>query len=134
MLLDRPLPPLMPPPLAPGARVALVAPAGPLRGVEDLQRAEQNARAFGWEPVVGASALARGDYFAGADAARLADLNAALRDPRVDGIWCLRGGYGAMRLLDGVDYDAMAAGRARSSATPTSPRCTSRSPRACRDS
>jgi len=25
----------------------------------------------------------------------------------VDGVWCLRGGYGAMRILDGVDYDAL---------------------------
>jgi muramoyltetrapeptide carboxypeptidase len=100
--------PLLPPPLAPGARVALVAPAGPLHGVDDLERAERNARAFGWEPVVGARVLDRHGYFAGDDAGRLADLNAALADPAVDGIWCLRGGYGAMRLLDGVDYDAMA--------------------------
>jgi muramoyltetrapeptide carboxypeptidase len=99
--------PLAPPALAPGARVALVAPAGPLSPA-DLARAEANARALGWEPVVGAHALARADYFAGADAERLADLNAALRDPDVDGVWCLRGGYGAMRLLDGVDYDALA--------------------------
>jgi muramoyltetrapeptide carboxypeptidase len=46
-------------------------------------------------------------YLAGTDAERLADLNAALRDDRVDGIWCARGGYGAMRLLRDVDYDAM---------------------------
>lgn len=99
---------LAPPALDAGARVALVAPAGPL-SAEDLARAEANARSFGWEPVVGAHALARADYFAGADADRLADLDRALADPTVDGIWCLRGGYGAMRLLDGVDYGALAA-------------------------
>jgi muramoyltetrapeptide carboxypeptidase len=96
-----------PPPLAPGARVALVAPAGPLRGPEDVARGEANARALGWEPVVGRHALRRHGYFAGTDAERLADLHAALRDDRVDGVWCLRGGYGAMRLLDAVDYDAL---------------------------
>ncbi len=98
---------LAPPALAPGARVALVAPAGPLSAA-DLERAASNARARGGEPRVGAHALARADYFAGGDAERLADLNAALRDPDVDGVWCLRGGYGAMRLLDGVDYEALA--------------------------
>lgn len=98
---------LRPPPLAPGARVALVSPAGPLRGEADLARAIENARAFGWEPKVGAHALARRGYFAGDDAERLADLNGALRDDTVDGIWCVRGGYGAMRLLPGVDYDAL---------------------------
>jgi muramoyltetrapeptide carboxypeptidase len=96
-----------PPPLAPGARVALVSPAGPLRGEADLARAVANARAFGWEPSVGAHALARRGYFAGDDAARLADLNAALADDAIDAVWCVRGGYGAMRLLPGVDYDAL---------------------------
>lgn len=98
--------PIAPPPLAPGARVALVAPAGPL-SADDVARAEANARAFGWEPAVGPHARGRHDYFAGTDADRLADLNAALASPRVDAVWCLRGGYGAMRLLDGVDYDAL---------------------------
>jgi muramoyltetrapeptide carboxypeptidase len=98
----------MPPLLAPGARVALVAPAGPLRGEEDLQRATHNARRLGWEPVVGAHALAREGFFAGSDAERLDDFNHALRDRRIDGIWCLRGGYGAMRILAGIDYGALA--------------------------
>ena len=99
--------PLWPPALEAGARVALVAPAGPLGDAAELARAEANARAFGWEPIVGASAMARAGYLAGSDAARLADLNDALRGD-VDGVWCLRGGYGAMRLLDDVDWDALA--------------------------
>ena len=96
-----------PPALAPGARVALVAPAGPLRGEPELERAAANARALGWEPRVGTHALARRGYLAGHDADRLADLNRALADDAIDGVWCLRGGYGAMRILPGVDYDAV---------------------------
>jgi len=94
-------------PLETGARVALVAPAGPLSLPSDLERAKSNARALGWEPVVGDHAEDRHFYFAGADADRLSDFNAALRDDAIDALWCLRGGYGAMRLLDGVDYDAL---------------------------
>ncbi|MGZ9191033.1 MAG: S66 peptidase family protein [Gemmatirosa sp.] len=100
---------LRPPALGPGARIALVAPAGPLRDRADLERAESTARRLGWEPRVGPNALGHVDYFAGPDADRLADLNAALRDPEVDAIWCLRGGYGAMRLLPGVDWGALRA-------------------------
>jgi muramoyltetrapeptide carboxypeptidase len=37
----------------------------------------------------------------------LADINRALRDPKIDAIWCLRGGYGMMRILSGIDYDAL---------------------------
>ena len=96
-----------PPPLGPGARVALVAPSGPLAGPADLDRAMTNARTMGWEPVPGPSVLARDGYFAGTDQQRLDDLNAALRDDTIDGIWCLRGGYGAMRLLEGLEYSAL---------------------------
>ena len=98
---------LAPPPLAPGARVALLSPAGPITDRADLARAESNARALGWEPVMFPGALARHGYLAGDDASRAADLNAAIRDPRIDGIWCMRGGYGAMRILDAIDYDAL---------------------------
>lgn len=98
-----------PPPLAPGARVALLAPAGPLAGdgVADVERAVRNARQLGWEPVVGAHARERWGYLAGTDTVRLADLNDALRSPDVDAVWFLRGGYGTMRLLAGVDYEVL---------------------------
>ena len=97
----------VPPPLAQGSRVALVAPAGPLRDAGDLDRAAANARALGWDPVPGAHALDRMGYLAGADADRAEDLNRALRDPGIDGIWCIRGGYGVLRILDLLDFDAM---------------------------
>lgn len=67
----------------------------------------ENARSFGWEPVVGANVLQRYSYFAATDERRLDDLNAALRDDSIDGVWCIRGGYGMMRILDGVDYEAL---------------------------
>jgi len=94
-------------PLSPGARVALIAPAGPLQKPEDLPRAQENARTLGWEPMVGAHATERLGYLAGHDRDRLNDLNRALRDPKMDGIWCLRGGYGLMRIIESVDYEAL---------------------------
>ena len=97
----------LPPPLAPGSRVALIAPSGPVRGPAVLDVALAQARSFGWEPVMGAHADGRLGYLAGTDEDRLRDLNGALRDDTIDGIWCLRGGYGAMRLLEGLDVDAL---------------------------
>ncbi len=82
-----------------GARVALICPSGPLSGESDVERAVATAQSLGWEPVVGPHALHRDGYFAGSDAERASDLLWALNDARVDGIWCLRGGYGAARLL-----------------------------------
>ena len=96
-----------PPALGPGARVALIAPAGPLRGPDELSSSIANVESLGWHAVPGVHALRRSGYLAGSDVERLLDLNDALQDDRIDGLWCVRGGYGAMRLLDGVDYDAM---------------------------
>jgi muramoyltetrapeptide carboxypeptidase len=93
--------------LEPGARVALVAPAGPLQKPEELARAEGNARTFGWEPIVALHVSDRTGYLAGHDKDRLNDINVALRDPNIDAIWCVRGGYGIIRILDGIDYDAL---------------------------
>jgi muramoyltetrapeptide carboxypeptidase len=82
-----------------------VAPSGPLHEI-DVQHAVESARSFEWEPVVGAHVLERDGYLAGSDEHRLADFNRFAADDDVDGIWCIRGGYGAMRLLDSLDYDA----------------------------
>jgi muramoyltetrapeptide carboxypeptidase len=95
------------PPLAPGARVALVAPAGPLGAKGDLKRAVENAHSFGWEVSVGDHVQSRKGYLAGSDDERLADLNTAIQSDRVDGIWCIRGGYGVMRLLERIDYETL---------------------------
>ncbi|HEY6089997.1 MAG TPA: LD-carboxypeptidase [Gemmatimonadaceae bacterium] len=95
-------------PLAPGARVALVAPAGPLRKPDELPRAQENTRSLGWEPIVAAHATERTGYLAGQDRDRLDDINRALKDPKIDAIWCLRGGYGMIRILSGIDYDELA--------------------------
>lgn len=90
-----------------GARVALVAPSGPLVGEKDVDTAISTASSLGWECSLGEHVLSRYSYLAARDAERIADFNAALRDDAVDAIWCLRGGYGVMRILDHLDYDAL---------------------------
>jgi muramoyltetrapeptide carboxypeptidase len=101
-------PVVLPPKLKPGNRVALVAPAGPLLEKDDLTRAQALCRALGYDPELGKSTYARHGYMAGTDEQRLADLNGALADPSIDAVWCIRGGYGSIRLLDEVDYAAIA--------------------------
>ena len=91
----------------PGATIALVAPSGPLRGASDVDTALATVASLGWSAKVADHVLARHSYFAATDAERIADFNAALRDDSIDAIWCLRGGYGAMRILEHLDYDAL---------------------------
>jgi muramoyltetrapeptide carboxypeptidase len=106
MMGSKPL--IRPPKLAPGSRIALIAPAGPLLETDDLTRAEVLCRALGYEPVLGKNAHNHYGYLAGSDEDRLFDLNHALQDPTVDAVWCIRGGYGVTRLLDRVDFAAVA--------------------------
>jgi muramoyltetrapeptide carboxypeptidase len=96
-----------PPLLQAGAHVALVSPAGPYRDDVELDRAKANVTKFGWQPVVMTNARARDGYLAGSDDQRARDINAAIADDEIHGIWCLRGGYGAMRILDALDYEGM---------------------------
>ncbi|MCX4766188.1 LD-carboxypeptidase [Streptomyces sp. NBC_01275] len=97
--------------LAPGARVAIVAPSGPV--VEErLQAGLDLLRGWDLDPVAAPHALDRRPdlpYLAGADADRAADLQRAWCDPAVDAVLCARGGYGAQRIVDLLDWDAMRA-------------------------
>jgi muramoyltetrapeptide carboxypeptidase len=95
---------IRPPRVVPGCRVTLLAPAGPLLERDDLTRGAELCKALGFVPVLGANADRRYGYLAGTDEERLADLNAALQDPAIDAIWCLRGGFGMTRILDRVDF------------------------------
>ncbi|MGH7562567.1 MAG: S66 peptidase family protein [Gemmatimonadales bacterium] len=102
-----PPPPNRPPKLEAGSRVALVAPAGPLRGDAELATAVANARALGLVPEPGPHCTRRHGYLAGSDDERLADLQHAIADPDIRAVWCLRGGYGTTRILDRVDFSPL---------------------------
>lgn len=94
-----------------GSRVAVVAPAGPVppdlltRGVAVLE-------SWGLRVEVGKHVLDRHPtlpYLAGRDADRAADLERAWCDPGIDAVICARGGYGCLRMVDLLDWPAMAA-------------------------
>jgi muramoyltetrapeptide carboxypeptidase len=91
-----------------GDLVALVATSGWVRPDRAAAAAEV-LTGWGLRVRVGANALRRHFYLAGTDEERLADLNAAFADPEVRGVLCLRGGYGAQRIVDGLDLDAVRA-------------------------
>ncbi|SCK61114.1 Muramoyltetrapeptide carboxypeptidase LdcA (peptidoglycan recycling) [Streptomyces sp. AmelKG-E11A] len=109
---DRALVPLARPPrLRPGARVAVVAPSGPVPA-DRLRAGLGILRGWGLEPVVADHVLAghpRFGHLAATDAQRAADLQGAWCDPSVAAVFCARGGYGAQRMADLVDWDAVRA-------------------------
>ncbi|WP_282693572.1 LD-carboxypeptidase [Streptomyces sp. CC208A] len=97
--------------LRPGDRIAVVAPSGPVP--EDrLLPGLDLLRGWGLEPVVAPHVLdthpALG-HLAGADRARARDLTEAYGDPSVAAVICARGGYGAQRMVDLVDWSVIRA-------------------------
>ncbi|MHA6804830.1 S66 peptidase family protein [Salinifilum ghardaiensis] len=100
-----------PPRLREGDTVAVVAPAGPVPG-EVLDTGLRQVREWDLHVRLGEHVRARHprvEYLAGTDAQRAADLEAAWCDPEVRAVLCARGGYGTMRVLDRLDWRAMAA-------------------------
>ncbi|MER7347429.1 LD-carboxypeptidase [Streptomyces aurantiacus] len=106
------VPPLVRPPrLVPGSRVAVVAPSGPVPE-ERLEAGLDVLRGWDLDPVAAPHVLDRHrefDYLAGADADRARDLERAWCDPSVSAVFCARGGYGAARMVELLDWDAMRA-------------------------
>jgi muramoyltetrapeptide carboxypeptidase len=104
-----------PPRLRPGDRVAIVAPSGPVVP-ERLDAGLDILRGWDLEPVAGAHVLDRHPgfgYLAGDDAARARDFQDAWCDPSVAAVLCARGGYGAQRMVDLLDWAALRAAGAK---------------------
>ncbi len=97
---------ITPKPLFPGAAVALVAPASAVPE-DKLQPALDYVRALGLKPVTYPSCYFanRDGYLAASDAQRAKDINDAFADPGIDGVWCIRGGYGGHRILPLLDAE-----------------------------
>ncbi|MFG2835606.1 LD-carboxypeptidase [Streptomyces zaomyceticus] len=95
--------------LRPGARVAVVAPSGPVPE-ERLRAGLDILRSWDLDPVVAPHVLDTHPtlgHLAGADRARARDLTEAWCDPEVSAVICARGGFGAQRMVDLVDWRAI---------------------------
>lgn len=100
--------------LRPGDRVGLVSPSSAVPQ-ERLSEAVALAERWGLVPVVGEHVLdthpRAGTYLAGADEHRAADLMRAYTDDSLAAVFCMRGGYGAVRLLERLDLARLRAAR-----------------------
>lgn len=91
-----------------GSLLGVVAPAGYPHDPGATPRGVQRLMALGFRIRMGRFTNRKTGYLAGADHQRAADLMAMFTDPTVDGIICLRGGYGSMRLLNRLDWAVLA--------------------------
>jgi len=95
----------MPAFLREGDAVALIAPSSaPRPGA--LEPAVESVRALGLVPKAYPSCTLEHGYLAGTDEQRARDVNDAFADPEARGVVCVRGGYGAHRLMGRIHWDA----------------------------
>ncbi len=89
-------------------KIGIPAPAS-MPKVREMEEARRLLEGWGIEPAMGENVFSGADerYLAASDEARLADLNALIADESVDLILCARGGYGSMRILDGIDWKTL---------------------------
>jgi muramoyltetrapeptide carboxypeptidase len=94
-----------PPYLKAGDTVAIVAPSGILKNrTEEIERAQALLKSWGLHSIIGKHVFNVDNHFAGTDTERCEDLQNALDDPKIKAIWCARGGYGTVRILDKLDF------------------------------
>lgn len=90
--------------LKPGSTIGLITPA---LGVDDpsaLKRVEHTIKYLGWRAKLGSNVGKQLPFYDTINK-RLDDLHAMFRDPEVDAVFTIAGGYGSSQLLDGIDYD-----------------------------
>src|SRR5438105_8005954 len=92
-----------------GDTVAIVAPASPPPDPDAIDQSIAVLRRFGFKPTLGAHVRKRRGFLAGTDRERAADIMRAFADPRSQAIVCMRGGYGAARLLPLLDFELIRA-------------------------
>lgn len=96
---------IQPPFLKVGDTVAIVAPSGILKNRNDeVEQAVALLESWGLHAEVGAHVFSKANHFAGTDDERCEDFQKALDNPKISAIWCARGGYGTVRILDKLDY------------------------------
>jgi len=90
---------IYPAPLKPGDKIAILAPAGPIKSAP-VDSAAEVLRSIGYEPVIYPHTFGEFGHFSGTHDERFADLASAFADPDVRAILCARGGYGVVHNLD----------------------------------
>ncbi|WP_257666036.1 S66 peptidase family protein [Parapedobacter tibetensis] len=104
----RDMPAIRPPLIRRGDTVGIITPSSALVDDKGYSIAEDNFKALGLRIKWGKHVGKKNGYLAGTDEERIADLQGMFSDPEVKAIVCLRGGSGAARLLDRLDYGLIA--------------------------
>lgn len=97
---------IRPPRLRSGSRIAVAAPAGCVKP-EQLAEGIAFLETSGYRVILSPEIYRSRRYFAGSDRLRADHLQQLIADPEVDALVCARGGFGSMRILPRLDFEAI---------------------------
>ncbi|HEY5610523.1 MAG TPA: LD-carboxypeptidase [Thermoanaerobaculia bacterium] len=93
--------------LRPGAHIGVLAISSPSKP-DRIEVAQRNLERLGYRVTLAENIYdIERRYLAGPDEKRLHEINRFVRSDEIDAFFFARGGYGAMRILDRIDYDAI---------------------------
>ncbi len=95
---------IQPPYLQKGDTVMIIAPAGIMKDTLKVEAGMELLKEWGLNVKLGKYLYEQNFHFAGTDAQRAEDFQNAIDDPTVKAIWCARGGYGSVRVVDTIDF------------------------------
>jgi muramoyltetrapeptide carboxypeptidase len=95
---------MLPPFLQPGDTIGIAATARKISR-DEISVALQAAHNNGFKTMLSPTLFEVDRQFAGTDKQRADGLNALIHNDHVKAIWCARGGYGSVRLLDKIDWE-----------------------------
>ena len=87
-----------------GDTIAIVAPAGIIKNDASIYEAAELIKTWGLHVVIGKHVFDKYYHYSATDANRLSDFQEALDAPSIKAIWCARGGYGTVRIIDDLDF------------------------------
>ena len=89
-----------------GDTIGIVAPAS-FSSEEKIESAKKNLENLGFKVVLGECTKKRWFSYAGTDRERSHEINRFFKDPQIDAIICMRGGYGCNRIVELLDYEVI---------------------------
>jgi muramoyltetrapeptide carboxypeptidase len=94
---------VIPPYLKPGDTIGITSPAGYIT-LKDIEPAVAQITSWGFQVKIGTTIGKRDFTYGGTDLERLQDFQAMLDDHSIKAILCARGGYGAVRIIDSINF------------------------------
>jgi muramoyltetrapeptide carboxypeptidase len=90
-----------------GDSIALTAPAGAIFNSKHTSKMTELLKGFGFKVVLGETLGTQEGYLAGSDQLRAEELIGFFKDPSINAIFTMRGGWGCGRILDLLDYEVI---------------------------